>query len=475
MNLSLLTVEIIVAVLGLFVLVLGLVAPAGQRRGIGYFATLSLTVILIITCVLHGTNGTLFNNMYIIDEFSSFFKITFLISAILVCLFASSYVEQVGYNQGEFFAMLVFSLLGMMLMASAGDFVTLYLGLELMTLAFVVLTAFKHGDKKGSEAGMKYILLSAMSSGVLLYGLSILYGVAGSTVYSDVLKAVTADNLQPFTVIGLVFLLAGFGFKISMVPFHMWSPDIYEGAPTPVTAFLAVGSKAAGLAAFMRMFMIVLPATRDIWMTLIVALCALTIVLGNFVAIPQTNIKRMLAYSSIAHAGYLLMGIVAFTSLGIGAILYYVMLYVFANTGAFAAATAFSNLTGSDEIKDYTGMWKRSPLIAAVMLLCLLSLAGIPPLAGFFGKFYLFTSIIDQGYIWLAFLGIGMSMVSVYYYLIVVKVMFLGEPVEDTPIPVSLGTKTVLAIAALGSLFLGIYQAPLTDFVTKIAQVFFPM
>ncbi|MGI6066593.1 MAG: NADH-quinone oxidoreductase subunit N [Bacillota bacterium] len=475
MNLSLLTVEIIVAVLGLFVLVLGLVAPAAQRRGIGYFATLSLTVILIVTFILHGTNGTLFNNMYVVDEFASYFKITFLISAILVCLFASSYVERVGYNQGEFFAMIVFSLLGMMIMACAADFITLYMGLELMTLSFVILTAFRHGDKKGSEAGMKYILLSAMSSGVLLYGLSILYGVVGSTVYGDVLKVVTADSLQPFTIIGIVFLLAGFGFKISMVPFHMWSPDIYEGAPTPVTAFLAVGSKAAALAAFMRMFMIALPATRDLWMTLIVALCALTIVLGNFVAIPQTNIKRMLAYSSIAHAGYLLMGIVAFTSLGIGAILYYVMLYVFANTGAFAAATAFSNLTGSDEIKDYSGMWKRSPLIASVMLLCLLSLAGIPPLAGFFGKFYLFTSIIDQGYIWLAFLGIGMSMVSVYYYLIVVKVMFLGDPVEDTPIPVSLGTKTVLAIAALGSLFLGIYQAPLTDFVTKIAQVFFPM
>lgn len=475
MNLSLLTLEIIVALLGLFVLVLGLVAPASQKRGIGYFTVLSLVSTLVIAITLHGVNGTAFGTMYVVDQFSSFFKITFIIAAILIALFSNSYVEKLGYNQGEFFALMLFSLLGMMLMVSAADFVTFYLALELMTISFIILTAYRHGDKKSSEAGMKYMLLSAMSSGILLYGLSILYGVAGSTQYADVLNVISLENMQPLTVMGLVFLLAAFGFKISMVPFHMWSPDIYEGAPTPVTAFLAVGSKAAALGALIRMFMIALPATKDIWMTVVIVLCALTIVLGNFVAIPQTNIKRMLAYSSIAHAGYLLMGLVAFTSLGISAILYYVMLYVFANVGAFACINAFGNMTGSDEIRDYTGMWKRSPLIASVLLLCLLSLAGIPPLAGFVGKFYLFTAIIDQGYIWLAFLGIGMSMVSVYYYLIVVKVMFLGNPVEDTPVPISVGTKTVMWISALVSLFLGIYPAPLTDIATKVAQLFFPM
>lgn len=475
MNLSLISVEIITAVLGLFVLVLGLMAPAAQRKGIGYFATFSLLVTMVIAFAMHGIEGTVFDNMYIVDSFSSFFKITFLLAAFLVSMFSCSYVEQLGYNQGQFFALIILSLLGMMVMASAVDFITLYMGLELMTISFVILTAYKHGDKKASEAGMKYILLSAMSSGVLLYGLSIMYGVAGSTEYSDLINTIAAGNLQPFTVMGLVFLIAGFGFKISMVPFHMWSPDIYEGAPTPVTAFLAVGSKAAGFAAFIRMFMIALPGTREVWMMLVVILSAMTIVLGNFVAIPQTNIKRMLAYSSIAHAGYILMGIVAYTSMGVAAMLYYLVLYIFANCGAFACATAFSNLTGSDEIKDYSGMWKRSPLIASVMLLCLLSLAGIPPLAGFVGKFYLFMAVIDQGYLWLAFLGIGMSMVSVYYYLIVVKVMFLGDPIDDTPVPVTLGTKVVLAISALGSLFLGIYPGPLTDFATKVAQVFFPM
>jgi len=475
MDLSLLTVDIIVAVLGLVILVLGLVAPENQRKGIGYFATLSLVATLGVAAALFEAQGTVFGGMYVVDSFSNFFRVTFIVAAVLVCMFSHDYIEHVGYNQGPFFSLIVFALLGMMVMASAADFITLYMGLELMTISFVVLTAFRHGDKKGSEAGIKYILLSAMSSGVLLYGLSILYGAAGSTVYSDLISAVTGADLQPLTVMGLVFLLAGFGFKISMVPFHMWSPDIYEGAPTPVTAFLAVGSKAAGFAALLRMFMIALPETREVWMTVVVTLCALTIVLGNFVAIPQTNIKRMLAYSSIAHAGYILMGLVAFTRLGVAAVLYYVVLYVFANAGAFAAVTAMGNYTGSDEIKDYSGMWKRSPLIASVMLLCLLSLAGIPPLAGFFGKFYLFTAIMDQGYTWLAFLGIGMSMVSVYYYLIVVKVMFLGDPVEDTPVPVSLGTKTALIISALASLFLGIYQAPLTDLVTKVAQVFFPM
>ncbi|MEL7565024.1 MAG: NADH-quinone oxidoreductase subunit N [Dehalobacterium sp.] len=474
MNISLLTLEIIVAVLGMFVLVLGLVTPAGQKKGIGYFTVLSLVAALVIAIILHGEQGTAFGTMYVVDAFSSYFKITFLVAAVLITTFSLSYVDNLGYNQGEFFALMIMSLLGMMLMASAADFIVFYLALEMMTIPFIILTAYRHGDKKSSEAGMKYMLLSAMSSGILLYGLSILYGVAGSTQYADVINAVSGD-MQPLTVMALVFLLGAFGFKISMVPFHMWSPDIYEGAPTPVTAFLAVGSKAAALAAMIRMFMIALPETRDTWMTVVIVLCAMTIVLGNFVAIPQTNIKRMLAYSSIAHAGYLLMGLVAFTSLGVSAILYYVMLYVFANAGAFACINAFGNLTGSDEIKDYTGMWKRSPLIASVLLLCLLSLAGIPPLAGFVGKFYLFTAIIDQGYIWLAFLGIGMSMVSVYYYLIVVKVMFLGNPVEDTPIPVSLSTKTVMFVSALASLFLGIYPAPLTNIATKVAQLFFPM
>jgi NADH-quinone oxidoreductase subunit N len=474
MNLSLLTLEILVAILALFVLVLGLVTPPGQKRGIGYFTVLSLVAVLAVSIILFGKTGTAFGTMYVVDAFSNYFKISFIVAAVLVAMFSISFVEKLGYNQGEFFAFVLLSLLGMMVMSSAADFITFYLGLELMTIPFIILTAFRHGDKASSEAGMKYMLLSAMSSGVLLYGLSIIYGAAGSTYYSDVINVITGD-MQPLTVIGLVFLLAGFGFKISMVPFHMWSPDIYEGAPTPVTAFLAIGSKAAALAAMLRMFMIALPETREIWMTLVIVLCAMTIILGNFVAIPQTNIKRMLAYSSIAHAGYLLMGLVAFTNLGVSAILYYLVIYIFANAGAFACVNAFGNMTGSDQIRDYTGMWKRSPVIVSVLLLCLLSLAGIPPLAGFVGKFYLFTAIIDQGFIWLAFLGIGMSMVSVYYYLIVVKVMFLGNPVEDTPVHVSLGTKTVMYVSALASLFLGLYPDPLTNVATKVAQLFFPM
>lgn len=475
MNLEVLNVEIITAVLGLLVFVLGLIAPASQRKGIGYFATLGLVMTLGVAFFTFNVQGTAFSGMYIVDAFSNFLKITFLIAAILVTMFSNSYVDVLGYNQGEFFGITIFALLGMMVMAASADLITLYMGLELMTISFIILAAYRKGDKKSSEAGLKYVLLSAMSSGILLYGMSILYGATGSTFYGDIVNVFSTGDMQPLTIMALVFLIAGFGFKISMVPFHMWSPDIYEGAPTPVTAFLAVGSKAAALAAFMRMFMIALPAARDVWMVLIIVLSGLTIVLGNFVAIPQTNIKRMLAYSSVAHAGYLLLGMVAFTQLGVSAILYYLVLYTFSNIGAFAAASAFSNATGSDEIKDYTGMWKRSPLIASVMLLCLLSLAGIPPLAGFVGKFYLFTAIVDQGYVWLTFLALGMSMVSVYYYLIVIKVMFIGNPEDDSPIPVSLGTKTVLFITAAVSLFMGIYPAPITDFATKVAQVFFPM
>ena len=229
MNLSLLTLEIVVATLALFIFILGLVAPANQKRGIGYFTVLSLVVSLIIAIILHGESGTAFGTMYVVDPFSSYFKIAFLIAAVLVTMFSISYVNKLGYNQGEFFALTVLALLGMMIMSSAADFITFYLGLEMMTIPFIILTAFRYGDKASSEAGMKYMLLSAMSSAVLLYGLSILYGAAGSTLYSDVINVITGDNIDALTVIGLVFLLAGFGFKISMVPFHMWSPDIYRG------------------------------------------------------------------------------------------------------------------------------------------------------------------------------------------------------------------------------------------------------
>ncbi len=471
---SLLTIEIATAILAIGLLVIGLIVPKDQRQGIGYLATFGLIIVFALTLLYTNVQETVFNGMYIIDPYSTFFKQLFLAAAILVSVSSFDYVKRLGYNQGEFYSLMVFATLGMMMLASAGDLISLYLGLELMTITFFVLTAYRKNDFKSSEAGIKYVILGAMSSAILLYGLSLIYGVSGTTVIGEIAKGLN-QGAQPLELLGMIFILVGFGFKVSAAPFHMWSPDIYEGAPTPVTAFLAVASKAAGFAALVRLLVIALPSLQSSWVVIVMVLSALTVIFGNFVAIPQTNIKRLLAYSSIAQAGYLLFGLVAYSALGVAAILFHSLLYVFANLGAFTVVIAFYNKTGSDEIKDYTGLARRSPLMAAVMLLSLLSLAGIPPLAGFVSKFYLFTAIIDQGYIWLAFLGIGMSMVSVYYYLIVIKVMYMGEPPEDSePMKLPVSIQATLYATMLVSLFFGIYPAPLTDLALSVAKAFFP-
>lgn len=462
-NFSLLTIEIATALLALGVLVIGLLIPKEQRFGLGYLVTIGLTGILALSFGFYGINTNIFDGMYYVDDYSIFFKQLFLAAAVLVSLSATMYVKKIGANYGEFFVMMVFATLGMMVLSSAGDFVTLYLGLETMTITFYILTGYKKDDSKSVEAGVKYLILGALSSAVLLYGLSLVYGLTGTTVIAEVApKLKDFGSMPPALLVGLVFLIAGFGFKISAVPFQMWSPDVYEGAPTPVTAFLAVGSKAAAFAILVRVFFIALPAYDVQWKLLFAALAALTIVVGNLVAIPQTNIKRMLAYSSIAQAGYIMTGVVAANVAGVKGIAFYAMLYVFATMGAFIVVMTFSANTGSDEIKDYAGLAQRSPLMASVLTLSFLSMAGIPPLAGFAGKFYLFSAIVSQGYLWLVIVGLLMSMASVYYYLSVVKVMFMADPQSDSPIVVPTGAKAGLLISMIITVILGVWPQPLS-------------
>ncbi|MGB9859859.1 MAG: NADH-quinone oxidoreductase subunit N, partial [Moorellaceae bacterium] len=363
--------------------------------------------------------------------------------------------------------------LGMMILASAGELITLYLGLELMTISLCILAAYRKGDMKSTEAGIKYIILGALSSAILLYGLSLIYGATGSTLIREIRLSIADEGVTPIMGLGIIFVLAGLAFKMAAVPFHMWAPDVYEGAPTPVTGFLSVASKAAGFAAFLRLFFGALLQTHGLWAEIIVALAVLSMVIGNLVAIPQKNIKRLLAYSSISQAGYLLLGVVAFSVLGVGAILYHSMLYVFANMAAFISVTAFYNARGSDEIRDYAGLARSSPLLAAALLFSLLSLAGIPPLAGFVSKFYLFMAVIQRGYIWLAILGVLMSMVSVYYYLQVVKTLYFGEPPAGCPainVPLSMQVALVLSLAIL--FFFGLYPTPLTGYAFNSAMAF---
>lgn len=474
-SLSYISIEIATAILGLGILIIGLLVPKEQKYGLGYLVTIGLAGILFMSFGHYGVNSKILDGMYVLDDFGLFFKQLFLVAAVLVSLSATLYVRKIGSNYGEFFVMMVFATLGMIVLASAGDFITLYLALELMTISFYILTGYKKGDSKSAEAGIKYLILGAMSSGILLYGLSLVYGMTGTTIISEVaLKLKDMAGMPPALLVGLVFLIAGFGFKISAVPFQMWSPDVYEGAPTPVTAFLAVGSKAAAFAVLVRVFLTAFPVYAGQWKLLFAALAALTIVVGNLVAIPQTNIKRMLAYSSIAQAGYIMTGVIAASAAGVKGVAFYAMLYVFATVGAFTVVMNFSANTGSDEIKDYAGLAQRSPLMAAVLTVCLLSMAGIPPLAGFAGKFYLFSSIVNQGYLWLVLVGLVMSMASVYYYLNVAKVMYMNDPVDDAPIVVPAGSKATLILAMAITVFLGVWPEPLSKLAILAAKSLMP-
>ncbi|MGQ9557229.1 MAG: NADH-quinone oxidoreductase subunit N [Desulfurispora sp.] len=470
-NLSLIIPEMALAGLGLALLILGLIVPKDSRQGLGWLTALALAAVAGLTVACWGNQGTTMFGLYIVDGYAYFFKLTFLVAAALVVLGSQGFVDRQLGGWSEYYSTLVFATLGMVVMASAGDFMTMYLGLELMTIAFIILVCFRRTDGKSVEAGMKYVLLAGMSSAVLLYGLSLVYGITGSVAVLEVGRA-AALNPTPALMLGVVLLLAGLGFKISAVPFHMWSPDIYEGAPTPVTAFLAVGSKAASFAVLLRIFVAALPGIWDSWNTVVAILAAVTIIVGNLVAIPQTNLKRMLAYSSIAQAGYILVGLVTASEAGIKGVMFYAFLYVFATVGAFTVAAHFYNATGSDEIKDYAGLAQRSPLMAAVLVVSMLSMAGIPPLAGFVGKFYLFKTIVDN-YLWLAFIGLIMSMVSVYYYLRVALVMYRDEPLDGTPIAVGGPVWATLVVTMLVTLLLGVYPGPVSEVVNAAAHTFF--
>ena len=466
-------VELLTAVLCLVLLIASLSLPKYKEK-LGLFTGICLFIIFIISIfngpLLNGSQPqSLLGGAYVIDSFSIFFKQLFLIAAVLTILMSKDHLVS---KQGEFYALIVSALLGMMIMVSAGELITIYVGLELMTISFCVLIAYK-GDERSKEASLKYLILSAMSSAIFLYGLSLIYGITQTTVIKEIAEVLASEQVAPLEILGMIFLIAGFAFKIAIVPFHMWAPDIYEGAPTSITVFLAVASKTAGLAVLIRLFMTGMSSVSSYWIELTIVLCVITLVLGNLVAIPQTNIKRLLAYSSISQAGYFLLGIIANSSLGIASVLLYSLFYLFANIGAFGVVIAVSKATGSDEIKDYAYLAKRSPFLAAVMLISLLSLAGIPPLAGFIGKFYLFLSIIEKGQIWLAFLSIGMSVVSVYYYLKVVKVMYFGEsPVKLESIPVSMGTKLSLIISMIALVVFGIYPTQVIEVVLTVSKAF---
>ena len=471
MNFNALMLEMAVALLALLILVADLLMEPGQsRRKLGYLAIAGLTGVLLVSLGRYGMQGAFFNGLFLQDDYALFFKQTFLIGAILVCLFSLDTVDNLPHSRAEFYVLLLFAVVGMMILSSANDLISLYVGIELMTFSFFILVGYVLCETKSTEAAIKYLVLASAASAMMLYGMSLLFGIAGQLSYDALAKGLTAS---PALIVGGVMVLSGFAFKIAAPPFHMWAPDVYEGAPIPVTALLAMGSKAAGFAAMVRVFAEVFPGTGYPWPLLLLLLSGAAMLVGNLAAIPQTNLKRMLAYSSVAQAGYLLTGMLSGGFAGVKGVLFYLMIYVFANVGAFAVLTAVSQHRNGETLGDIAGLSRKAPVLAVTMTVSLLSMAGIPPLAGFVGKFFLFSSAIDAGYLWIAVLGFVLSMVSVYYYLNVVKAMYLGAPADDRPFEIAMPVRVTAVFAMAATLAMGVYPGPLSKLAETAAKTVF--
>jgi NADH-quinone oxidoreductase subunit N len=420
----------------------------------------------------------IFGNTMAVDHYALFFKFLFLGIAALVVLASVDYVNKFSRFQGEFYALVLISTLGMMLMAATAELISIYIALELTSISLYILVGFLK-DSKSIEASIKYLLLGALASAVLLYGMALIFGVTGFTKLGEIAPAIGAmvalQGIPPALILGMVLLVAGFGFKIAAVPFHMWVPDVYEGAPTPVTAYLSVGSKAAGFAVILRVFYSALgaPELSLDWGMIFAVLSALSMTVGNVIALSQTNIKRMLGYSSIAQAGYLMVGLATVglapsgNILGQSGVLFFLAAYALTNLGAFIAIIAISNKVESDVIGDYSGMFKRAPLLVVGLSLCLISLIGMPPAGGFMAKFYIFSAAVQHDLLWLVVIAVINSVISSYYYLRVVKVMWLGEPASSEKVVSSGALRLAMVIACLGVLVLGIVPGA----VMKITQL----
>jgi NADH-quinone oxidoreductase subunit N len=454
--------EIIMTVLALFILLADLVIK--KKETVGF---LTMICAAVVTYSLAGSFGTTFNGMFVSDGYSMFFKLIFLLNVILTVLISVRYIEIEKVNLGEYYALILFSTLGMMIMASAGDLIILYLGLELMALSTYILAGFIRHDVKSNEAAMKYFLLGAFASAFLLYGASMVYGLTGTTDLKGISSYILQHGLtgNPALTLAMMLLAVAFSFKIAAVPFHMWAPDAYEGAPTSITAFMSVGPKAAGFAVLGRVFLTAFGSLRVEWSVVLIPIAILTMAVGNVVALSQTNIKRMLAYSSIAHAGYILLGIIAGTPDGLASVMNYLLIYAFMNIGAFAVIIMLrTEGFKGDNISDFEGLSKTHPLAAAMMLIFMFSLTGIPPTAGFMGKFYLFMSAINAGYTWVVIIAVLFSAISAYFYLRVVMFMYMREPKETVELEKSPALGLALAVTVTAVILIGILPSAFVNF-----------
>lgn len=459
--------------------------PSWERSRRGAMAALALlgaagSIAWSGALIAFDEMGTAFSGTMTVDEFALFFNFLFASTVVIVVLSSMDFLRDSRFV-AEYYALVLASAAGMMLLASTVDLIAIFVALELTGISLYVLVGFLK-DGRSSEAGLKYLLLGAVSSAVALYGMAYLFGISGSTSLREIALAVAdaGEGKREALVLAMVFLAAGFGFKMAIVPFQMWVPDVYEGAPTPVTAYLSVGSKAAGFAVVMRVFLVALGdgAISSDWASVFAALAAVSMSLGNITALMQGNIKRMLGYSSVAQAGNFLIGLAAVAAadpqllLGTSAVVFFLGTYAFTNLGAFIAIIAISNKIGSDEIADYRGVARRAPLLALGLTLCLVSLTGIPPTAGFIAKVYVFNAAVQADLVWLAIVGVLNSVVAAYYYLRVVLNMYTAEPATEESIRTGYSLGLAMAVAVVGLLVVGIFPAPLLEASERAAQVF---
>lgn len=444
--------------------------PKLPKQQLAYLSVggLALVLFMLLWFNVAGIGGTLFGHMFVVDRLALFFKIFVVGATILVVLASVDYVERFRFFKGEYYFLVLMSALGMMFMASANDLLSVFITLEFSTFGFYVLVAYLREDLTSNEAGLKFFILGVFAAGLLAYGISLVYGETGHILFSNMASA----SPTPGFLIGFLLIFAALGFKIGAVPFHAWIPDTYHGAPTPVTAFLSIAPKGAAFAILLRMFFVSLASLKPAWVLLLVGASILSMTYGNIVAIAQRNIKRLLAYSGIAQIGNILIGLAAGSKMGGDAILFYLLTYLFANLGAFAIVIAVGNSIRSDEIEDYNGLNRRSPFLAFAMLVFLLSLAGVPPLAGFIGKLYIFLAAINEGLYTLIIVGLANIVISLYYYLVIVKKMYINEPTDRSPLTISAPMQAVVYIGLAGTLVLGIYPGPFIDWAVSATMMF---
>jgi NADH-quinone oxidoreductase subunit N len=479
MNYSLISLEIMVASLGLLILLVDLWTPTVQgRRNLGYFAVAGLTIVLMLSFKMKVVAPDYaFNNMYVLDDLSMFFKRFFLVAAIIVLLMSIEFSDVFLSGVSEYYSLVLFALTGMMFAASANDFSLLFVSLELITVTFYVLTSFQRNRIQSLEAGVKYLIIGGLSSAFMVFGIALVFGTSGKLNFNEIALQSGALAGNQLFLLGVLMILVGLGFKIASFPIQIWAPDVYQGSPTPTAAFLAVGSKAAGFALLLRVLFVAVPEVTAQWSKMFIGISMVTMLYGTLCAIPQRNIKRLLGYSSISNAGYLLMGVAVLSGSGSSALLYYLGGYLFTVLAAFIVITVVMRHLDSAEFTALGGLHQRSPLLAATLTISMVSLAGIPPLAGFMGKFLLLKAVVEQGavnpaYYWLLGVALFSVVVSIYYYFSVIRAVYFSKNNADmSPIRVSPAIQAAIYLCIAGMIVLGLWPDAILGFAHKAVEV----